>query len=292
MQFANRPKIVGLSHIGVFVQDIEKSLVFYRDFLGFEEQFQLTEPDGRLALKFMKINDRQFIELFPERNPEDDRLYQVAFIVEDAEALRLHLKANGIEVPEKVKKGRIGNLNFSIKDPDGHVLEFVQYLSDGWTLQDAGKHLGARRMSVRMKHIGFTVKSLEKSLPFYRDVLGCTEVWRGSSDGARLSWVNMRLPDSDDYLELMMQYEPLPRERMGALNHMSLEVDDILEAVEEVAARAAGGVYEKPITHKIGINRKRQCNLFDPDLTRAELMEPWTVDGMSPVWFQPPEPRR
>jgi hypothetical protein len=30
---------------------------------------------------------------------------------------------------------------------------------------------------------------------------------------------------------------------------------------------------------RLGINRKRQANLFDPDGTRTELMEPNTIDG-------------
>jgi hypothetical protein len=29
----------------------------------------------------------------------------------------------------------------------------------------------------------------------------------------------------------------------------------------------------------LGINRKRQANLFDPDGTRTEIMEPNTIDG-------------
>ncbi len=288
MHNIERPRITGLSHIGLFAHDVQKSLRFYEDFLGYEEQYELTDPDGRLSLKFIKVNDRQFVEIFPERNTEDDRLYQVAFVVEDIEALRLHLQKHGISVPEKVPKGRIGNLNFSIKDPDGHTLEFVQYTSDGWTLQDTGKHLGKRRISARIKHIGFTVRNLSRSLAFYRDVLGCTETWRGSPDGKRLAWVNMKLPDSDEYLELMLYEEPLAPERKGTLNHMSLEVDDVPGAVEIVKERAEAGLYDREIAHKVGINRKRQCNLFDPDGTRAELMEAGTIDGMSPAWFEPP----
>ncbi len=282
-----RPRITGLSHVGLFAHDLEKSVEFYQAFLGFEEQFQLTEPDGRTALKFMKINDRQFIELFPERNPADDRLYQVAFIVEDIEALRLHLKANGVKVPEQAKKGRIGNVSFSIPDPDGHILEFVQYMTDGWTIQDTGKHLSRQRISARLKHLGFTVKNLEASLAFYRDILGCTETWRGSSDGKKLSWVNVKLPDCDEYLELMLYDEELSWERKGRLNHMSLEVDDIERSMAIIAERAAQGLYNRPLASKTGINRKRQLNLFDPDETRAELMEAGTVDGMSPAWFEP-----
>ncbi len=287
-QYPGRPRIVGLSHVGLRVHNLEKSLIFYQDFLGFEEQFQLTEPDGRIALKFLKINDRQFIELFPENDEVEDRLFQVAFIVEDIEAMRLHLATHGVAVPECAKKGRIGNIGFSAKDPDGHVLEFVQYDPDGWTLKDTGKHLGKERISARLKHLGFTVRHLDTALVFYRDVLGCVETWRGSENEKTLSWVNMKLPDSDDYLELMLHDGNLSRERIGILNHMSLELPDVPRAVEILQARAAGGVYDRPILHKTGRNRKRLANLFDPDDTRAEIMEPITFDGSAPPNFTGP----
>jgi lactoylglutathione lyase len=273
---------MGLSHIGLFVKDLDASLRFYRDFLGYEEQFQLTDADGSVALKFMKVNDRQFIELFPERKAEDDRLFQVAFIVEDIEAMRLHLEKAGVKVPAQAGRARIGNLAFSAPDPDGHILEFVQYTPDGWTLQDTGKHLGPRRISAHLKHIGFTVRSLSASLPFYRDLLGCCEIWRGNPEGKPLSWVNLRLPESDEYLELMLYDEEPSREFRGVLDHMSLEVTDLPRAAGELAARAASGLYSRPMEQRTGINKKRQLNLFDPDGTRAELMEPWTFDGSAP----------
>jgi hypothetical protein len=41
-----------------------------------------------------------------------------------------------------------------------------------------------------------------------------------------------------------------------------------------------------------GVNRKRQLNLYDPDGTRVELMEPRTVDGTQapPSTAPPPRP--
>jgi lactoylglutathione lyase len=30
---------------------------------------------------------------------------------------------------------------------------------------------------------------------------------------------------------------------------------------------------------KVGVNRKRQVNIFDPDGSRVELMEPTMIDG-------------
>jgi len=37
--------------------------------------------------------------------------------------------------------------------------------------------------------------------------------------------------------------------------------------------------YDRPVEIQVGVNRKRQINLYDPDGTRIELMEPNTVDG-------------
>jgi len=37
--------------------------------------------------------------------------------------------------------------------------------------------------------------------------------------------------------------------------------------------------YEHPLEIRIGTNRKRQLNIFDPDGTRTEVMEPVTIDG-------------
>ncbi len=284
------PRIVGLSHAGIRVSNMSKALVFYSDFLGLEEQYQLLKDDGALALKFLKINDRQCIELFPEKSEKEDRLYQIAFIVEDIEAMRLHLAAHGIPVPATYTKGRIGNLSFSVKDPDEHILEFVQYAPDGWTLHDTGKHLKQDRISVRLKHIGFTVRSLDASLKFYRDILGCIETWRGSPNETALSWVNMKLPDSDDYLELMLYKGELSKERLGSLNHLSLEVRSVPAATAILGERAESGCYNLPISHKIGTNRKRLANFFDPDGTRTEIMEPITIDGMSPPFSKAPPP--
>src|SRR5260370_8213151 len=64
-----RPKITGVAHIALAVHDIDQARVFYKDFLGFGEPFKLDNPDGSLSLTFIKVNDRQYIELFPGKEP-------------------------------------------------------------------------------------------------------------------------------------------------------------------------------------------------------------------------------
>ena len=123
-----RPAITGLSHMALYVRDLEKSRAFYKDFLGFGEPFSLNNPDGSLALTFIKINDEQYVELFPRLEPGADRLHHIAIQTDSAEQMRVYLASRGVKVPERVPKGRIGNLNFNIQDPDGHTVEIVEYM--------------------------------------------------------------------------------------------------------------------------------------------------------------------
>ena len=222
-----RPPITGLSHIALYVHDLEKSRAFYKDFLGFDEPFSLTNKDGSLHLTWIKINDRQTIELFPEKEAGSDRLNHIAIETTDAEAMRAYLASQGVKVPEKVGKGRIGNLNFNITDPDGHTVEIVQYAPDGWTLRDQGKFMPGTRISTHMTHVGILVGDLERAMSFYRDILGGKETWRGARDGKHLSWVNVKLPDTDDYLEFMLYSELPAPDKRGKQHHLCLVVPDI-----------------------------------------------------------------
>ena len=123
-------------------------------------------------MTFFKVNDRQYIELSPEKEPNTDRLNHYAIETNDAEAMRLYLASHGVKVPDHVPKGRIGNLNFMIKDPEGHNIEIVQYPADGWTMREKGKHMPDVRISKRMMHVGIIVTNLDSEMKFYTDVLG------------------------------------------------------------------------------------------------------------------------
>lgn len=276
-----RPRITGLAHVGLFVKDQDKAAAFYDQFLGFAEPYSTD-------LRFVKINERQYLEIFKETAAGSDRLSHVAVETDDAESMRRYLASRGIKVPETVPKGKLRNSNFSITDPDGHSLEFVQYEPDGWTVREKGKAMPETRISTRMPHAGILVGVLDPSLRFYHDLLGFQETWRGSRDDKVLNWVNLKVPDGDDYIELMLYDQlPAPGER-GTAHHLCLFVDDIEKAKETLAARPG---YDRAMEIRTGINRRRQLNLFDPDGTRVELMEPRTIDGKNAPSSKAPPPR-
>ena len=284
-----RPHILGISHYALYVHDIEKSRAFYKDFLGFDEPYTLYNKDGSLALTWIKINDYQTIELFPEKKEGSDRLYHIAILVDDAEAMRQYLASKGVKVPPKTPLGRTKNANYFIRDPDGHIVEVVQYMPDGWTMQDKGKHLPDTRISDHIPHGGVSVGELDTSLKFYRDILGFKEIWRGSVNGKTLNWVHMQVPDGTDFFELML-YAKLPdTQRLFTMHHFCLEVPDMEKAAAILATRKLPEGCKPPTEMKAGVNGKRQINYYDPDGTRVELMEPHTVSGQpTPSSSAPP----
>jgi lactoylglutathione lyase len=278
-QTPQRPHIVGISHIALFAHDYEKSRAFYGDFLGFEEPYSLKNKDGSASMTFFKINDHQYIELFPEREANSDRLNHISLETDDIEALRVYLASKGVKVPDHAQQARIGNLSFNILDPAGHQVEMVQYMPGGKTVAAFGKYMSDTRISSHMTHVGLIVTQLDPEYKFYTEILGFKETWRGSSSGTVLSWVNLKVPDGDDYIEFMLfKQEPDPTHR-GSAHHLCLQVPNVAASVETLKARPAFANYNRPIEIHVGINRKRQANLFDSDGTRTELMEPNTVDG-------------
>jgi catechol 2,3-dioxygenase-like lactoylglutathione lyase family enzyme len=279
-----RPKITGISHAAFYVSDMKKAQEFYEGFLGFESPFSIPRPknpDPNARLIWIKINDRQTIELFPgnEVAPDAQRLYHIAIETDDAEAMRVYLKSKGVEVPDKTGVGKIGNKNYFIKDPSGNIIEVTQYLPDGWTMREKGKFLPATRISTRMSHVGVMIAQLDTALKFYEDILGFREIWRGAKNPKQLSWVNLQVPDGNDYIEFML-YEKYPSlDRVHTLQHICLEVPDVAAAGEILKGRKYPEGSKPSTPPAIGVNGKRQINYYDPDGTRVEVMEPSPADG-------------
>ncbi len=279
-----RPKVLGVAHLAVYVKDLDKTRKFYKDFLGYEEAFTLPPKGGGpgVRIMFIKVNDHQYFEIFNEADRGEGQLNHISFYTDSADRMYTYLKSKGVEVMSdkgSVGKGQTGNKNFNVKDPDGHIVEIVEYMPDSWTAREAGKKMPATRISDHIMHLGVLVGDLDKSNQFYGQVLGFKEFWRGSGSPRMLSWVNMRPAEAADYLEFML-YNTIPApDARGTKNHASLTIPDADKALAEMKQRAAKVGYDREIVIQTGVNKKRQINLYDPDGTRIELMEPNTVDG-------------
>src|SRR5215469_9284474 len=102
-----RPKILGVAHMALYVKDLEKTRQFYEKFLGFGEPFTLPPKGGGpgVRIAFIKVNDNQYIEIFNEKDRGEGQLNHISIYTENAEKMRDYLASKGVAVPEKVGKG-------------------------------------------------------------------------------------------------------------------------------------------------------------------------------------------
>jgi lactoylglutathione lyase len=126
--------IRGVSEIAFWVKDLDRSIAFYRDLLGFEVE---SVDAGRNA--FLRIDDL-YVVLFNPDSPgtalADDYLarvggprgevYHVAFKTDPAalDGFAEQLRAEGVQVKGPVEFGS-GRRSYFLEDPDEHYLELT-----------------------------------------------------------------------------------------------------------------------------------------------------------------------
>ena len=226
-----RPPILGVAHIGLKTDNLDAARKFYTGVLGFQEPFSLDKPAGAgggLLLTYFKVNDHQYIELFPElSDPKMDRLSHIAFETTDAEQLRAYLASKGVKVPEKLEPMQDGNRGFEVTDPEGHVVEFVEFRPGSLHSRNFGKFLPEDRISQRIIHVGVVVKDRASADRFYKDILGFHEIWHGGMKDSDTDWVDMRVPDGTDWLEYMLNVHNPDPKQLGVMHHLALGVPSI-----------------------------------------------------------------
>lgn len=106
-----KPRLVGINHVALQVDDIEEAVAFYTDL------FQAPEVNRSVpGAAFISLGD-QFLALF-ERGPRTEEPH-FGLVVEDKQAVRRALEEAGAEV----LAGRF--LDF--RDPSGNRIQLVQY---------------------------------------------------------------------------------------------------------------------------------------------------------------------
>lgn len=265
----NRPPIVGVAHIALQTNNVEGAKQFYGHALGLSD-LAATKPEAGAPLMFFKVNDHQYIQVMPGlQSDEQDRLVHIAFETTDAKKLRSYLASRKVTVPDHLEKDSEGNLSFHIRDAENHEVEFVQYLRGSAQSRQFGKLLNDERVSKRVIHVGFIVHDRAAADALFRDVLGFQLMWYGGRTEERVDYVDMRVPDGSDWLEYMLNVSnPTPRTR-GVMNHLALGVPEIQAAFHAITERGL----VPPQAPKLGVDGKWQLNLYDPNLTRTELME-------------------
>jgi lactoylglutathione lyase len=267
-----RPQIIGIAHVALQASDLARARRFYGDLLGYAE----AAPAGRPHVAVFAVNDRQRLIVHDGLPADrDERLLALAFETTGVDAMRTFLQGRGQRVVNAIADADAGGRQIEVTDPDGHHVRFVERDPHPATQKGAGLD---KRISRRILHAGLTIREVAAADTFYKDALGFSEIWRGGRTPDVTSWINMRVPDATEYLEYMLvTSERVDRRQLGTLHHVALVVPDMQEALTIVRSRTAPDDPNHRATPQIGRNNRWQLNLYDPDGTRIELMEPWTV---------------
>jgi catechol 2,3-dioxygenase-like lactoylglutathione lyase family enzyme len=143
-------RIIAADHTGITVSDVERSLVFWRDVLGFELSHRAHQT-GDLAEKITGVRGAEIliavvkapghkIELLEYRAPADRKKLtarpcdigsmHVALIVHDLDAVLETIAASGWQAagePQTLTVGpNAGKRVIYVRDPDGTTIEFMQ----------------------------------------------------------------------------------------------------------------------------------------------------------------------
>ena len=264
------PHLVGLAHVAFRVSDLDRSALFYGNFLGYQQPFSLNNGTGLPPTGFVKVNDLQYLELFPGHSQNQGQLDHFALYTDDLTSMRIYLQSLGMYIAKDIHKGRIGDPFLTIRDPDGHLVEIVQYASNSLTGLSKGKFMPINRVSDHITHVGIVVSSEESAVKFYR-ALGFREFLRGGDTDGRSRWIDMQVPNGTDYIELILTTgtvaEPKPQ------NHIGFASSDVRKTVALLQARSTNRLLNS-ITVQTGGGLPPRTNIFDPDGARIEIMEP------------------
>lgn len=168
----------GIAHVAFRVADLEAARAFYFK-LGFEEFFAMKQGD-RVTEDFLKVNDHQFIELYPQANASQPiGLMHVCYESIDLDALHAEYVKRGLTVSE-VRKAGAGNMLMTMRDPEGQTIEYTQYMPGSRHYEDRGKHLGDKRVAQLMLGATAPAKDVGAIRTFYVEKLGFTEIDPGS----------------------------------------------------------------------------------------------------------------
>lgn len=123
-------KVLKLLHTRYRVNDLERTVKFYRDILGLEEIRRHKSPRGS-ELAFLKApGSEEEIEItyFPKGGPVQVQpdLTHLAFLVDSLEAFEKHLAKHGLKYSDGPTTTSSGTRFAFVDAPEGYEIELIE----------------------------------------------------------------------------------------------------------------------------------------------------------------------
>jgi catechol 2,3-dioxygenase-like lactoylglutathione lyase family enzyme len=212
---ASLAEVNRVAEVGMVVSDMDHSIAFYSNVLTFQKVSdvelsgsEIEHLEGlfgvRMRVVRMRLGD-EFLELtefltprgrpIPADSRSDDRWFQhIAIITNDMDRayqrLREHNLRYASNAPQLLPaylKNAAGIRAFYFRDPDDHLLEILQFPPDKG---DPKWHQPADRLFLGIDHTAIVVENTDRSLDFYRGLLGMRIVGESENYGTEQEHLN------------------------------------------------------------------------------------------------------
>lgn len=117
-----------LAHTMIRVRDLERSLAFYRDFIGLRETRRIDIGDEATLLFLTDEDDNYIVELTHNRDGRDyepgNQFGHLAFFSPDLDAVIADVEQRGWWY--RRSRPELSSQYIFVKDPDGYDIEILQ----------------------------------------------------------------------------------------------------------------------------------------------------------------------
>ena len=262
---SQRPHILGIDHVTVYVSDLEKSRKFYSEVLGLtwkcphyagpDPCFLVAPSEQRVLLKPAPAQNNGTLKNW---------LAEIAFTTDNLVEMRAYLLAHH-QSAGVIRSDSDGARFFQVRDPEGNPIAFVER-----TPSKTGYGPASKQISMHLIHAGFVVKDLAAENHFYVDLLGFRLYWYGGFKDDGVDWYELQVPDGPDWIEYMLNIPAnADHKELGVQNHFSFGVTDVHGAARQLHSNGLQ-TFDGP---EVGRDGKDSLDAYDPDSTRVEVME-------------------
>ena len=117
--------VVRMNHVGISTPDIEGTIAYYTETMGFPEAFRVTNDSGQIALVYVQVSENSFLELQPSNDERPPGLSHFGVVVEDIDSAIAMWRERGVEVQDSRVSGTKAVLS-NIFDANGVRMELLE----------------------------------------------------------------------------------------------------------------------------------------------------------------------
>lgn len=117
--------VVGVNHVGIAVDDLDGTLEYYTQTLGFPEAFRVVGDDGEIVLVYVQVSRDTFVELQPANAERPAGITHFGIHVDNMDAAVAMFRQRGADVDDPRGSGTNAILS-NIADPNGIRIELLE----------------------------------------------------------------------------------------------------------------------------------------------------------------------